>query len=301
MKKNILIWLLPLLSILGNGFLGWLINQLPNKQDLSIKDPVIIVWTLLCIVILFILNLQSTNSQQTYVFTNNGWISGFVLLLGGFSFYGILISQILPKELNITILYLSLILVFLGSVLPPAMLLSGKWRKRVILWFLPAIGGVFTLNYLLTQQWMKVGIWLFVTGFFMQLPLFGTFIYGVGSRVINKIKQRLKQLEPIVANSILIKLSELTSTFQKEYYQDIIYQCRDYQTQGLDKDLILKLQKVFVPLKIVAKEVTKVSPELIPHKAKEVHQSKQKTIWDFLAVMKRESSFRHVVILGVPE
>ncbi|MDZ7961164.1 MAG: NACHT domain-containing protein [Aulosira sp. DedQUE10] len=300
MQKNINIWLLPLLSIVSNGFLGWLINQLPSKQDLNIKDPIIFIWTLVCVIALFILNLQSTNSQQTHVSTNYGCISGFVPLLGGFFLYGILISQILPSSFNPTILSLSLFLVSFGSVLPPVMLLPYKWRKRVILWSFPALGCVMVVGSLLTNQLIKAGIWLFVTGFLMQLPLFGTFFYGVGSRIIKQIKQRLEKLEPIVADSILYKLWELTSTFQKEYYQDIIYTCRDYQTQGLDKDRILKLEKVFVPLKIVAKEATKVNLGLIPRDRKEVHQSKQKTIWDFLAIMAKDSSFRQMAILGVP-
>ncbi|MFN6570642.1 NACHT domain-containing protein [Dendronalium sp. ChiSLP03b] len=300
MQKNINIWLLPLLSILSNGFLGWLINQLPSKQDLNIKDSIIFIWTLVCVIALFILNLQSTNFQQTSVSRNYAWISGFVPLLGGFFLYGILINQILPRTLNPTILSLSLFLVCFGSVLPPVMLLPYKWRKRVILWSFPALACVMVVNSLLTYQWIKVGIWLFLTGFLMQLPLFGTFFYGVGIRIKEQIKQRLEQFEPIVAGYILDKLWELTSTFQKEYYQDIIYTCRDYQTQGLDKDRILKLEKVFVPLKIVAKEATKINFGLIPQERKEVHQSKQKTIWDFLAVMASDSSFRHMAILGVP-
>jgi energy-coupling factor transporter ATP-binding protein EcfA2 len=300
MQKKINIWLLPLLSILSNGFLGWLINQLSSKQNFNIKDPIILIWTSICVIALFILNLQSTNSQQDYASTNHGWISGFVPLLGGFFLYGILISQILPREFNRTILLLSLFLVSFGSVLPPVMLLPYKWRKRIILWSFPALGFVMLVSSLLTFQWIKVGIWLFLTGLIMQLLLFGTFFSGVVIRITEQIKQRLEHFEPLIADSIFNKLWELTSTFQKEYYQDIIYTCRDYQTQGLDKDRVLKLQKVFVPLRIVTKEATKVNFALIPQRSKEVHQSKQKTIWDFLAVMSSDSSFRHMAILGVP-
>ena len=38
----------------------------------------------------------------------------------------------------------------------------------------------------------------------------------------------------------------LTSDFEDKYFQRLIYICRNYETQGLDKEQVLKLQHMFV-------------------------------------------------------
>ncbi|NES19515.1 MAG: NACHT domain-containing protein [Symploca sp. SIO3E6] len=102
-----------------------------------------------------------------------------------------------------------------------------------------------------------------------------------------------------IISKVEFLLWKLTSPFKREYYRSLIYTCRDYQTQGLDKDRILNLQKVFVPLKIVSKE-GKVDSNMIPHGSGEVEDSKEKQIWHFLAAMAKNRSFRRIAVLGAP-
>jgi predicted NACHT family NTPase len=68
----------------------------------------------------------------------------------------------------------------------------------------------------------------------------------------------------------------------------------------LDKDRVLKLQKVFVPLKIVPKEAVQVEPNPIQEVKGEANNPKEKQIWDFLAAMGDDSAFPRMAVLGAP-
>ena len=132
------------------------------------------------------------------------------------------------------------------------------------------------------------------------------FISKLCHTILDRIETKLaEQTEPLatwIVKSLQARLLEiwwfLTSNFQGEYYQQLIYTCRDYLTQGLDKDRILQLKKVFVPLRIITQEARGVEPSMvqpIENRAKNLQDQK---IWDFLAVAKNQYAFRHLVILA---
>lgn len=89
-----------------------------------------------------------------------------------------------------------------------------------------------------------------------------------------------------------------TSDFQDKYYQRLIYISRNYETQGLDKDKVLRLRKVFVPLRISANSLNQISPDLIQKLPKD--PSKQLEIGDLLVKMHEDSTLRRLAILGAP-
>ncbi len=291
--------LLPLLLILSNGFLGWLINQLPSKQDLKIDDPLVLLLTVGCIIALFILGLLSSQSQPNSAPANQNWIGGFLPLLGGVILYALLKSNSVAAEFSTAVFYASLFLFALGTLLPPVLLLPTKWQKRLV-WVIPGATLVITFHFILSHQWTAAVVWLVLTGIIAILAFFGSFVQGVISRVLDQIKQRLEKLEQPFADWIVSKLWASTPPFKQEYYQSLIYTCRDYQTQGLDKDRILKLEKVFVPLKIVAKEAVQASSRIIPQVLAEAKNPREKQIWDFLAAMANEPAFRRMAVLGAP-
>ncbi|MEN8444866.1 MAG: NACHT domain-containing protein [Cyanobacteria bacterium J06555_13] len=90
----------------------------------------------------------------------------------------------------------------------------------------------------------------------------------------------------------------LTSDFESKYYQRLIYSCRNYETQGLDKDRVLKLQKMFVPLKISQKSLATISPALIQALPQTLPE--QQEIGALLIWMEQDPAFRRLAILGVP-
>jgi energy-coupling factor transporter ATP-binding protein EcfA2 len=299
MPRLIQDWFQPLLLILLNGFLGWLINQLPSSKDLQIPAPVIPWLTGGCIVALFIFGLLSSQSQPNAAppTWNQNWVVGFLPLLGGAVFYGL--SNYVPAVFRPAVFYASLALLVLGILLPPVLLLPKKWQKRLV-WFLPSAGLAITVHFLLNRQWIAAVLWLFITGFLALLTLGGKFFKQVIHRLSPRFEAWLEQLANSLADLLWGKLEVLTSPFQREYYKNLVYTCRDYQTQGLDKDRILKLEKVFVPLKIVSKEAVQVDPKMIPQVKDEANNPKEKQIWDFLAAMRNDPAFRRMAVLGAP-
>ena len=130
------------------------------------------------------------------------------------------------------------------------------------------------------------------------------FISELFNLVLDIIEERLedktKPLATWIVDEVENKIVEQTSDFKDKYYEQLNYTCRDYLTQGLDKDKILKLQKVFVPLKIATQDARTVDPRMMQGVNNQAKNPKEKQIWDFLAAMGKESAFRRMVILGAP-
>ncbi|MEH1841519.1 MAG: NACHT domain-containing protein [Nostoc sp.] len=298
MPRFIQYWLLPLLqTFISNVALAYLVNQLQPSGNNNQTFLLMAV----CIVAIIIINFwqsQSQQSQQNSVPANQNGIVGFLPLLGGVTLYSI--SSYLPTEYRQTVSYISLFLFAVGTVLPAGVLLPRKWRWRLI-WTIPGAGLFITLYFLIKFQLIAAVLWSLLTAILVILAFLSSFIYGVINRVLENIKQWLEQTEPLVADLIVSKFWESTSPFQREYYQSLIYTSRDYQTQGLDKDRILKLQQVFVPLKIVTKEASLAGSRIIPQKKREENNPREKQIWDFLAAIgDDEPTFQRMAVLGAP-
>ena len=297
-------WLLPLLLILSNGFLGWLINQLPGKQDLKIDDPLILLLTGLCILALFILGAISSQSPPNATPGNQNWLVGFLPLLGGGILFGLLKGNYVGGEFSSAVFYTSLVLFGLGTVLPPVLLLPRRqWQNRLV-WFPLGLGLAVMLYFMLRREWTAAFLAFFVTVILMLFIHTIKFFIPVTNQLSPRFRAKRQQLADSFAdwiwNQIDNWLLDLTSPFQREYYQSLIDICRDYQTQGLDKDRILNLPKVFVPLKIAAKEAAKASQTMIQPLKDHKNNSNQTQIWDFLAAIDKYPAFRRMAVLGAP-
>ncbi len=140
------------------------------------------------------------------------------------------------------------------------------------------------------------------------IAILAKFISEVYNKVLDKIEARLEDKTEPLATRIVDSLENLTfklwwtlnSDFQGKYYKQLEYTCRDYLTQGLDKDKILKLEKVFVPLKIATQDTIQVDSRIIQEVQNQTKSSNTKQIWDFLAAIQDQSAFRRMVILGAP-
>ena len=299
MSRFIQNWLLPLLLILSNGFLGWLINQLPGKQDLKIEDPIIILLTVVCLLALFILGAISSQSQPSATPANQNWLVGFLPLLGGVILFALLKGNHLAAEFNSAVFYTSLILFGLGTVLPPVLLLPRQWQNRLV-WLPPGLGLAVMLYFILRGEWTAAVLPLVVTVFLMLFIHAIKFLIPVTNQLAPKFRAKRQQLADSFADGIWNKIEDSTSPFQRQYYKGLTYICRDYQTQGLDRDITLKLQKVFVPLKIVAKEAANTSHKMIQPLKDERNNSNETQIWNFLAAIDKHPEFRRMAVLGAP-
>jgi len=291
--------LLPSLPILFNALLGWLSNQLPSKQDLKIPDYIIILLTVGCLLALFIVDRISSQSQPSSTPANQNWVLGFLPLLGGGILFGLLKGNHLAAEFNPAVFYTSLILFGLGTVLPPVLLLPRQWQNRLV-WFPPGLGLAVMLYFIVRGEWTAGFLALVVTVILMLFIHAIKFLIPVTNQLAPNFRAKRQQLAHSFANGIWNKIEDSTSPFQRQYYQGLTYICRDYQTQGLDRDRTLKLQKVFVPLKIAATEAANTSHKMIQRLKGGRNNSNETQIWNFLAAIDKHPEFRRMAVLGAP-
>src|SRR4028118_2094079 len=299
MSRFIQNWLVPLLLILSNGFLGWLINQLPGKQDLKIEDPIIILLTVVCLLSLFILGSISSQSQPSATPANQNWVLGFLPLLRGGILFGLLQGNHLAAEFYSAVFYTSLILFGLGTVLPPVLLLPRQWQNRLV-WLPPGLGLAVMLYFIVRGEWTAAFLALVVTVILMLFIHTIKFLIPVTNQLAPRFRAKRQQLADSFADGIWNKIEDSTSPFQRQYYQGLTYICRDYQTQGLDRDRTLPLQKVFVPLKMAATEAANTSHKMIQPRKRGRNNSNETQIWDFLAAIDKHPEFQRMAVLGAP-
>jgi len=170
------------------------------------------------------------------------------------------------------------------------------------------LGFFATVHLALKGDWTNAAIIGLVTFLVIVSAIAAKFISELFNSVLDKIEEKLEDKTEPLANWIVNSLENLilklwwtlTSNFKGKYYKQLEYTCRDYLTQGLDKDKILKLEKVFVPLKIATKDSKSVDPKMMQQVDNQAVNQKEKQIWDFLAAMQNESAFKRMVILGAP-
>ena len=177
---------------------------------------------------------------------------------------------------------------------------------NIVKWTPSGIGVGITAHSLWTHEWTQAvlvsfltacsSIWVKFSGKFMEEAGkeaerrgggLAKWMFVVGDHTVNTLKE-------VIAKA----WRQRTSDFEDKYYQRLIYICRNYETQGLDKDRVLKLQQVFVPLKISQKSLAKISPDLIQKLPKKL--SKQQDIGEFLVWMSEDSTLRRLAIIGAP-
>ncbi|MBW4616802.1 MAG: SUMF1/EgtB/PvdO family nonheme iron enzyme [Desmonostoc vinosum HA7617-LM4] len=297
--------LLPLLLISSNGVLGWLINQLPSKQDLHIPDSTIFWLTGGCIVALLIVTLLSSDPQQNSATTNQNWIGGFLPLVGGMILVIALYLKLVPTEFSTVFSYASIGMFGLGVILPPVLILPKSWRK-FLLWLIPSATLFLTVHFIRKQQSTAAILSLIFTVIITVILASQDFWKKLIAELSVIWQEWQRQGAASVAAWIKSKLEdwwiELTSPFQKDYYETLIYKCRRLETQGLDGDGKLDLEKVFVQLKISVQDVDNISQRMIDQHPNQVNNQKEFPIWKFLAPkhVAGNISFPHMVILGAP-
>ncbi|MFB2769321.1 NACHT domain-containing NTPase [Pelatocladus sp. BLCC-F211] len=299
MSRFVKALLLPLLTIIANGFFAWTTNQFPSKQDLNISDSQIFWLTVGCIVTLLILTLLSNDPQQNSATTNQNWIGGFLPLVGGVILTIPLYFKLVPTEFSPVFSYASIGMFGLGAVLPPVLILPETWRQKM-LWLIPGATLFLTFHFIWEKQSTAAILSLIFTVIITVIVGSQEFWKKLIAELSAIWQEWQRQGAASVAAWIKSKVEdlwiELTSPFQREYYQALIYKCRDFETQGLNLNRILELQKVFVPLKISENYAANVKQDIIQQHKREANSSRKKQIWDFLD----KSEFRRMVILGAP-
>lgn len=177
-------------------------------------------------------------------------------------------------------------------------------------WTPSGTGFFITLHAVLNQQWLQAVIASFLTG---VTALWVKFSDGfmkeaeqqaekAGGSFAQWIFALLGTLGATCKKHITQLWWELTSNFEGKYYKRLEYVCRRFQTKGLeaDRDGVLNLQQVFVPVQICQRSLAQTSPNLLRRLEQRGGQLRTKDIGDFIALMGKASEFRRLAILGAP-
>ncbi|MEO0536206.1 MAG: NACHT domain-containing protein [Cyanobacteria bacterium P01_A01_bin.123] len=177
---------------------------------------------------------------------------------------------------------------------------------NIVKWTPSGVGIGVTAHSLVMHEWTQAvlvsfltgcsSIWVKFSGKFMEAAEkeaeargggLAKWMFVVGDRTANVLQEKTAMV-----------WRHLISDFEDKYCQRLIYICRNYEAQGLDNDRVLKLQRVFVPLKISQKSLAKISPDLIQTLPEKL--SKQQKIGEILVWMSCDYTFRRLAILGAP-
>ncbi len=239
MSRFINSFVLPLLALLFNSVLAWLINQLPSKQDLSLKDPVVFWLTGVSIAVVFIIGLLSNNFQSNSASVN-------------------------PKH---------------------------KW----LLWLFPIAWLAITFHFILNRQLTEAFLSFCLTFMLTVLLLTKKFF----QKFINRLSQWAGVKQEQWADNLADKIEawDEISQFQTQYYESLIYTCRDFKTEGFRIGLpVPDLEKVFVQLRVATEIPGKIPGAMIQSK----DSQKSQVIWDFLAKIPEIAAYQRMAIIAPP-
>jgi predicted NACHT family NTPase len=177
-------------------------------------------------------------------------------------------------------------------------------------WTPSGLGFFLTLHAILTQQWPQAVITSFLTGCTALWVKFSDGFMKEAEQQAEKAGGSFAQWLFALAGTLGATAKkylaqiwwEITSDFEGKYYKRLEYVCRRFQTQGLeaDRDRVLNLQQVFVPVQICERSLSRTSPNLLRRLEEREKPFRTKDIGDFLALMGQEPDFRRLAILGAP-
>ena len=124
--------------------------------------------------------------------------------------------------------------------------------------------------------------------------------------ILDKIEEKLEEKVDPLATWVVEGLEDfvikvwwrLTSKFQGKYYQQLVYDCRDYKTYGLKTkgEFTFEFEKIFVPLRVSPESLQDIRADIIRIQ----NSDKETTICDFLVESKDIYQFRKIAIIGKP-
>jgi len=183
-----------------------------------------------------------------------------------------------------------------------------KLIKALIQWTPSWLGTGFTLYALSQQDWFQFAVLSVCTGGTALWVSFSTAFMEEADKEAAKRGGTLAQwiftlLDKLVDQSregLVKSWQELTSNFKVKYYTRLNYLCRKLETHGLDKERVLKMEQIFVPVNVVRKSLKQISPNLLRKMGVRTPLANQNTIGTFLALMRRNPDYRRLAILGAP-
>lgn len=136
-----------------------------------------------------------------------------------------------------------------------------KLKDLVSSWGLPGLILCAAINSFLGGD--TVGA-ILLTLFALQLG----FLIKLVQRLDPSVNKLLDWLILNIESSVLWLWWLIKTDFKRKYYKQLIYQCRDYRTQGLKTKgpFSLDLERVFVPLKVTPESLGHISSDMVRKK-----------------------------------
>ncbi|MEA5583219.1 GUN4 domain-containing protein [Nodularia harveyana UHCC-0300] len=167
-------------------------------------------------------------------------------------------------------------------------------------------GSVFTFHFLLNEQWIQTVISGFIT-----------FVYSIWVNVSDEFKAEfkaefIKALDPggkggqlggwlgKIIGDIPQKVIKKLSGFKSKYKKALVDFYCDFETEGFKIGLpVLDLEDVFVPLKVETGNLENIDGAMVSSK-RTGQNSENQEIWDFLAAISQQNSFRCMAVVAPP-
>lgn len=165
------------------------------------------------------------------------------------------------------------------------------FEEKALSWGVPGAVLALALHFAKEQKW-TLAIALVAGAGLIALLL----------RFFDKLLPHLDKLFEWLANNFAGWVQrcwwKITAQFQGRYYEQLIYTCRDFRTQGLKTKgpFTLDLEKVFVPLRVAPESADKITAGML----QTCGAAEGLTIWNFLAQLKKQPTFRRIVVIAPP-
>ena len=177
---------------------------------------------------------------------------------------------------------------------------------NIVKWTPSGIGIGVTAHSIAEKDWVQAILLTFVTACSsIWVKFSGKFMEEVGKEAEARgggLAKWMFVVGDYTANALRERAAKYwrqsTSDFEDKYHQRLIYICRNYETQGLEKEQVLSLQQVFVPLRISQKSLMQISSDLIQKLPEKI--STQRDVGELLVLMGNDPAFRRFAVLGAP-
>lgn len=175
-----------------------------------------------------------------------------------------------------------------------------KITQALVKWLPTGAGGGLTVHFLLNHQWTQAVIFTFLTASSsIWVKFSGEFMKALEAKAEEKGKQT-GEWAAKQADELPNKFIKKISGFRSKYKTAIVDFYCGYKTEGFRIGLpVLNLEDVFVPLKVETGNLENIPGAMVSRQHTSQHSENQE-IWDFLAPISQQDSYRCMAVIAPP-
>ncbi|MEA5552325.1 GUN4 domain-containing protein [Anabaena cylindrica UHCC 0172] len=172
--------------------------------------------------------------------------------------------------------------------------------QALVKWLPTGAGVGVTGHFLLSHQWTQAIISTFLTaGSSIWVKFSSKFMETLEKKAEEKGEQTGEWVGKQV-DDLPSKVIKSISGFQSKYERLLVDIYCDYKTEGFRIGLpVLDLEDVFVPLKVETGNLENISGAMVSNQHT-IHHFENQEIWNFLAAISKEDSYRCMAVIAPP-